>query len=104
MNRRGFLRTSVTAAAGLWLGFELPRSERAVAAGTQKLSAWVHIGTDDLVTLFIHKSEMGQGTQTSLAMLLAEELECDWKRVRTEFPGIDPAYGPYQGVVGSQSV
>ena len=48
---------------------------------------------------------MGQGTVTSLAMLLAEELECDWKKIRTEFPGVDPAYGtPLQGVFGSMSV
>ncbi len=46
---------------------------------------------------------MGQGTVTSLSMLLAEELECDWKKIRTEFPGIDRAYGN-QGVVGSQSI
>jgi isoquinoline 1-oxidoreductase beta subunit len=74
------------------------------AATSSKLNAWVHVGADDLVTLFIHKAEMGQGTVTSLAMLLAEELECDWKKIRTEFPGIDRAYGPNQGVVGSASI
>jgi isoquinoline 1-oxidoreductase beta subunit len=47
---------------------------------------------------------MGQGTVTSLAMLLAEELECDWNKIRTEFPGVDPEFGPVQGVVGSQSI
>src|SRR5262245_16729349 len=46
---------------------------------------------------------MGQGTMTSLSMLLAEELECDWKNVRAEFPGVDPAYGN-QGVFGSNSI
>ena len=61
--------------------------------------------TDDTVTLYIHKAEMGQGTVTSLSMLLAEELECDWKKIRTEFPGVDPvAFGPMQGVFGSMSV
>jgi isoquinoline 1-oxidoreductase beta subunit len=104
MNRRNFLRTGVTAAGGLWLGFQLPKGRRASAAGAQKLSAWVHVGADDQVTLFIHKSEMGQGTETSLAMLLAEELECDWKKVRTEFAPVDRAYGGNQGVFGSQSV
>ncbi len=63
----------------------------------------MRIGTDDSVTLMIHKSEMGQGTVTSLSQLLAEELECDWKKVRTEFPGIDPAFG-LQGVFGSNSI
>ena len=62
------------------------------------------VGNDDTVTLFIHKAEMGQGTVTSLSMLLAEELECDWSKIRTEFPGVDRAYGGFQGVVGSQSI
>ena len=64
----------------------------------------MHVGTDDMVTLFIHKAEMGQGTVTSLSMLLAEELECDWKKIRTEFPGVSREYGPMQGVFGSASV
>src|SRR5215469_5917780 len=102
-SRRAFLRTGATAAGGLLVGVSL--SYRAARAqGAAKLNAWVHVGTDDTVTLFIHKAEMGQGTVTSLAMLLAEELECDWKTIRTEFPGIDRAYGPNQGVVGSQSI
>jgi isoquinoline 1-oxidoreductase beta subunit len=101
-SRRAFLRTGATAAGGLLVGASLPY--RAKAQGSARLNAWVHVGTDDTVTLFIHKAEMGQGTVTSLAMLLAEELECDWKKIRTEFPGIDRAYGPNQGVVGSQSI
>ena len=113
VDRRGFLRTGAIGAGGLLVGFYLPSSLRA-AAGTEAaaeadvttsaLSAWVHIGSDETVTLFIHKAEMGQGTVTSLSMLLAEELECDWTKIRTEFPGIDPAYGPSQGVFGSQSI
>ncbi len=101
MDRRGFLQT---AAGGLLLGFQLTRGAKlAAAAVDSKLNAWIHIGSDDSVTLFIHKAEMGQGTVTSLSMLLAEELECDWKKIRTEFPGIDRAFGN-QGVVGSQSI
>jgi isoquinoline 1-oxidoreductase subunit beta len=105
-DRRGFLKT---AAGGLLLGFHLSRGSKLTAAVSDnvtdnKLNAWVHVGTDDYVTLFIHKAEMGQGTVTSLSMLLAEELECDWNKIRTEFPGIDRAFGGYQGVVGSQSI
>jgi isoquinoline 1-oxidoreductase beta subunit len=74
------------------------------AAAPLKLNAWIHVGTDDVVTLFIHKAEMGQGTVTSLSMLLAEELECDWAKIRTEFPGVDRAFGGSQGVFGSQSI
>ena len=109
-DRRGFLKT---AAGGLLLGFHLSRGSKLSAAvsdnapgnvSDNKLNAWIHVGTDDYVTLFIHKAEMGQGTVTSLSMLLAEELECDWKKIRTEFPGIDRAFGGNQGVVGSQSI
>ena len=107
-SRRGFLKT---AAAGCWLvsvcrSAAARRAIRAVtgsASPDSKVNAWIHIAPDDSVTLMIHKSEMGQGTVTSLSQLLAEELECDWKRVRTEFPGIDPAFG-LQGVFGSQSI
>ena len=99
LSRRGFLGA---AAGGLLISFRLaPEAEAAVAS---KLNAFVHVGADDSVTLFIHKAEMGQGTVTSLSMLLAEELECDWKKVRTEFPGVNREFGPMQGVFGSQSV
>ena len=82
VSRRGFLRAGAAAAGGLIVGYRLGSAEAAAAAAS-KLNAFVHVGSDDLVTLFIHKAEMGQGTVTSLSMLLAEELECDWKKVRT---------------------
>ncbi|HWC95523.1 MAG TPA: molybdopterin cofactor-binding domain-containing protein, partial [Candidatus Sulfopaludibacter sp.] len=105
MNRRNFLRTAAAAAGGLMVGFSIPeRLSADTPASESKLNAFVHVGADDHVTLFIHKSEMGQGTVTSLSMLLAEELECDWKKIRTEFPGVSPEYGGFQGVVGSQSI
>jgi isoquinoline 1-oxidoreductase beta subunit len=106
-NRRHFLRTSAGAAGGLLLGFCLPERSRLAAdtpVAAVKLNAFVQVGSDDIVTLYIHKAEMGQGTVTSLAMLLAEELECDWKQIRTEFPDVDSAYGGFQGVGGSQSI
>jgi isoquinoline 1-oxidoreductase beta subunit len=107
VNRRSFLRSGAAAAGGLLIGCYLPE-RRPLAADTagagNKLNAWVLVGNDDTVTLYIHKAEMGQGTVTSLSMLLAEELECDWSRIRTEFPGVNPAYGGFQGVVGSQSI
>lgn len=102
--RRGFLQT---AAAGLVVGFWMPGKNELAAqtagSGPARVNAWVRVGTDESVTLMIHKSEMGQGTVTSMSQLLAEELECDWTKVRTDFPGIDPAYG-LQGVFGSQSI
>jgi isoquinoline 1-oxidoreductase beta subunit len=106
VDRRSFLKTGAVAAGGLMLGFYLPENNSLEAqSAVGKLNAYVQVGTDDTVTLYIHKAEMGQGTVTSLSMLLAEELECDWKKIRTEFPGVDPvAFGPMQGVFGSMSV
>jgi isoquinoline 1-oxidoreductase beta subunit len=108
VDRRAFLKTGAAAAGGLLIGFYLPESSELAAQSAdiaKKLNAYVHVGTDDTVTLFIHKAEMGQGTVTSLAQLLAEELECDWKKIRIDFPGVDPvAFGPLQGVFGSMSV
>jgi isoquinoline 1-oxidoreductase beta subunit len=107
VNRREFLKLGVAGTSGLLLGFVLPTRAEAnsvAAVAPLKLNAWVHVGTDDVVTLFIHKAEMGQGTVTSLSMLLAEELECDWATIRTEFPGVDRAFGGSQGVFGSQSI
>jgi isoquinoline 1-oxidoreductase beta subunit len=107
VNRRSFFKTAAAAAGGLVVGFYLPERETLIAdtaVTASKLNAWVHVGADDTVTLFIHKAEMGQGTVTSLSMLLAEELECDWSKIHTEFPGVSREYGPNQGVVGSASI
>ena len=106
LDRRMFLKTGAAAATGLALGFYLPEKDTLDAQdAVGKLNAYVHVGTDDTITLYIHKAEMGQGTVTSLSMLLAEELECDWSKIRTEFPGVDPmAFGPMQGVFGSMSI
>ena len=105
INRRGFLKTGAAVGGGLVLGFHIPEKGQAQTAGPLKLNAFVKVGADDTVTLEIHKSEMGQGTVTSLSQLLAEELECDWKKIRTEFPGVDPVYGtPMMGTYGSLSI
>src|SRR5882757_1878581 len=114
VDRRSFLKTGVAGAAGLVIGFYLPGRYEALAAapaGTAEptaLNAWMRIGTDDTVTIIIDKSEMGQGIQTALCMIAAEELECDWKKIRTEFAPaakeyFNPAFG-MQGTGGSSSV
>jgi isoquinoline 1-oxidoreductase beta subunit len=114
LNRRTFLKTASAGAAGLVIAVYLPDiSEARVATGPTPSgafapNAWIRIGTDDSVTLIIDKSEMGQGVVTSMAMLIAEELECDWKRVRTEFAPAakeyaNPLFG-LQGTGGSTSV
>src|SRR5580704_4484384 len=105
LDRRSFLKASAATAGGLFIGFHLPESNKLEAATTSaKLNAFIHIGSDDVVLFSIHKSEMGQGPITSLSQLLAEELDCDWKQVRTEFAPLDPAYGPLQGTFGSMSI
>ena len=107
IDRRSFLKAGAASTGGLLLGFFLPSRNR-LAAQTgptdAKLNAFVHVGSDDSVTLFLHKSEMGQGVVTSLSQLLGEELECDWKKIRTEFAPVDMAYGPLQGTFGSMSI
>ena len=106
-DRRDFLRGTV----GLALSFLLPDKATHLLAqpgrGARlqaKPSAYIHIGTDDTVTFMITKAEMGQGTVTSLSMLLADELDCDWKRVKTEFAPVDPSLYGNQGVYGSASI
>jgi len=110
VDRRSFLKTSLTGATGLIVGFYLPgrREVLADSAEPSVLNAFIHVSPDDKVTILISKSEMGQGVVTSLSMLAAEELECDWKQIRTEFAPadrvyFDPAFG-MQGTGGSQSV
>jgi isoquinoline 1-oxidoreductase beta subunit len=105
-NRRDFLRTG----SGLLLGLFLPQSARLAAQGFGRgggpvnPNAYIHIGADDSVTFQITKAEMGQGTVTSLSQLLAEELDCDWAKVRTEFAPVNPALYGNQGVFGSASI
>ena len=84
LGRRGFL-ASATVAGGFSLGFSFPWAS-AQAAEVQELNAWVVVHPDDKVVIRIARSEMGQGTLTGLAQLVAEELECDWSKVTTEYP------------------
>jgi isoquinoline 1-oxidoreductase beta subunit len=89
INRRAFVIGTAAAGAGLALGLELPFGgpEAAHAAdGAPEVNAWVVIRPDDTVVIRIARSEMGQGTLTGLAQLVAEELECDWSKVTTEYP------------------
>jgi len=81
VNRRTLLKSVAATGGALVLGFEIPSA----AAAEPELTAWVVIGPDDTTTIRIAKSEMGQGALTGLAMLVAEELACDWGKVRAEF-------------------
>jgi isoquinoline 1-oxidoreductase beta subunit len=92
LSRRDFIVGSATiAGGGLALGLNVPFAEEAQAQGAQaaaEVNVWVAIKPDDTCVIRIARSEMGQGTLTGLAQLVAEELECDWSKVTTE--GVTP--------------
>jgi isoquinoline 1-oxidoreductase subunit beta len=87
IDRRSFLVSVAAAGGALTLGFGMHPARAAGSA--PEITAWIVIGRDDTVTIRVARSEMGQGTLTALPMLVAEELECDWSKVRTEFPRPD---------------
>ena len=94
VSRREFLVGSAKLGAGFSLGLYLPlngagaaeRWDQNPSAGQPEVNAWVVIEPDDTVIIRIARSEMGQGTLTGLAQLVAEELQCDWSKVTTEYP------------------
>ncbi|MES2992684.1 MAG: molybdopterin cofactor-binding domain-containing protein [Pseudomonadota bacterium] len=90
LNRRHFISASAATAGSLVVGFHVPFSNTAFAqaplAVPPEVNAWVVIKPDETVVIRVARSEMGQGTLTGLAQLVAEELDCDWARVTTEYP------------------
>jgi isoquinoline 1-oxidoreductase beta subunit len=88
MNRRSFVVGTAAVGGGLALGFDLPFGPAAAHAelGGPEVNAWVVVRPDETIIVRIARSEMGQGTLTGLAQLVAEELECDWSKVTYEFP------------------
>jgi isoquinoline 1-oxidoreductase subunit beta len=104
MDRRDFVK-----GAGLTFGFALGsglvgRGIQALAADSSTLNAWVTIGTDGSITLLCPTAEMGQGVLTALPLILAEELDADWSKVKADFaPNIPPLYGnPHPFFNGAQ--
>jgi isoquinoline 1-oxidoreductase subunit beta len=96
VNRRDFILTSVSVAGGLMIGIgAAPRSARASAISMQpwndndhaphEIDAWIAIDPDDSVLIRYQRSEMGQGSMTALPMMITEELQCDWSKVRIEY-------------------
>lgn len=113
-SRRGFLKTSAVVGAGLVVAFIVPGGKRFAFAGDAPVAttfvpnAFLRIGSDDSVTVLLSHSEMGQGVWTGLAMLIAEELDADWSKIRVEHAPAAPAYGSFvfgglQGTGGSTS-
>src|SRR2546425_7319317 len=104
VSRREFLETTAVAGAGLVIGFHLPPAGRPGIAYPTPFApnAWLRIGADESVLVIVDRSEMGQGVTTSLPMLLAEELEADWSKIRIEFAPADKAYtNPMFGMQGT---
>ena len=103
ISRRGF----VAGSAGLTFAFTLGGLGRGAAIGETKpteFNAWVSIAPDDTVTIICPSAEMGQGVYTSLPLILAEELDADWSKVRVEFAPANPKlYGnPHYLFKGAQ--
>ncbi len=102
MKRRDFLKTGAALGGGLLLSLYVPEwalantaseaTPLAAPPATFAPNAFVRIGADSIVTVIVNKSEMGQGVYTSLPMLVAEELEADWSKVRYEPAPVDAAY------------
>ncbi|MFO0838103.1 MAG: xanthine dehydrogenase family protein molybdopterin-binding subunit [Phycisphaerae bacterium] len=96
LSRREVLKSAALAGGGLVLGFHLGPATRAVAAQPDAApfepNAFIRIGLDDTITVLANHSEMGQGTYTSLPMLVAEELDADWTKVRVEAAPVANAY------------
>ena len=106
LTRREFLKVSTAAGGGLMLGFTLGVRAEDTKPATKVIvskwerpkpgrftpNAWFTVGSDDTVTIRVGSSEMGQGTLTGIAMLIAEELDADWSRVRAEHAPTDAAY------------
>jgi CO/xanthine dehydrogenase Mo-binding subunit len=103
LSRRAFLGTSAAAGAGLVIGFCLPTSARAEADAAFAPNAYLTIAPDGKITVVVARSEMGQGVRTSLPMILAEELEADWKQIAIEQAGASTLFGD-QTTGGSASV
>ncbi|HWE22990.1 MAG TPA: xanthine dehydrogenase family protein molybdopterin-binding subunit [Myxococcales bacterium] len=96
LTRRELLRNSLLSGAGLFIAFHVPRKAMAVPAPAGKQfpdpNAFVRVAPDDSVTVLLAHSEMGQGIWTSLAMMVAEELDCDWSKMRVEHAPAAPVY------------
>jgi len=107
LSRRAFLRTASSGAAALVIGFYFPLRGLAqgqpAKAAVSPFNAWVRIAGDGRATILMPKSEMGQGVMTSLPMILAEELEVDWRSVTVEQAPTNPDLYRH-GTGGSTSV
>ena len=101
LTRREFVAAGVAAGAGLVVGFYLPHGNTSKKVFSP--NAYLRITPDNKITIVVARSEMGQGVRTALPMILAEELEADWKQIEIEQAGASTLYGD-QTTGGSASV
>ena len=101
-SRRGFLKTGAAGALVIGMGAGGVLAAQQTGAGAFSPSVFIRIGRDGIVTLVSKQPEIGQGIKTSLPMVIAEELEIDWRDVRIVQGDLNPAYGS-QGAGGSTS-
>lgn len=105
MGRRAFLKVTGLAGAGLVLAFSLaPRAANAQITGDNVFNAFLRIGTDGEIFIYSKGPEIGQGIKTAFPMIVAEELDADWARVRAEQAPINPAVYGRQSAGGSNSI
>jgi isoquinoline 1-oxidoreductase beta subunit len=108
-SRRSFLKTSAVAGGGLMIGAYLPIKGVSAQAAAFEPNVWIKITPDDSVRIMLSMIEMGQGVMTSMPMLVAEELDFDWTKIKTEWAPADakygnPNFGGQQLTAGSNSV
>ena len=87
-DRRQFLQQASALSGALVLGFQAP-SASAASSTVNEITHWVVIQADDSVIIRMARTELGQGSMTGLAMLIAEELQCDWSKVRAEYANVN---------------
>ena len=107
-SRRNFLKASALVGGGLVIGFVIPGAKRlalaqsAATAAAFAPNAYLRIASDDTITVLLAHAEMGQGIWTTLPMLIAEELDADWSKIRVEHGPVDKAYNsPVFGMQGT---
>src|ERR1041385_1233168 len=103
IDRRSFIQVTATAAGGLLVSLYFDGCKKKEASAGLRPNAFVRIDPSGIVTATIPRPEMGQGVRTSLAMLIAEGLDCNWKDIRIEQADLSARYGD-QYVGGSSSI
>ena len=109
INRRNFLKIASAAGTGLVIGFHLPFKNKLLAADSASgilfsPNAWITVRPDNIVTIAVDESEMGQGVWTALPMIIAEEMELDWSKIQVIQAPVDKDRFGNQGTGGSASV